>query len=429
MEMKKTLYISALAGLLLSFGSCNLEQDRIWEDSSAIRMQKTIEKYSEILTGAPNGWGMEYFASPSEGGYNFVFKFDKNGSVTVGGKNAVSTGGKYKEATSLWEYIKDNGPVLTLNTYNDVFHPFADPDPSHSGESDGFGHAGDYEFITISACPDSVILLGKKTNNKICLYPLTSPNGEDYFKFLEEQEAKFFNPSLPNIWLDASGERYTAVVDVASRTISYVPEGGDPITETTHSVYGMTNNGIKLFAPYGGMSGNFAVQDFVYVEDKGLLLSKEDGKTFFSAGSMGDVFMNKKILWRTSKENVSGQLATIYDNVVSQCKKILRKNFNYFEFTYNSIAESYVLGFKNGTYSGYFKATYSVQDNVAKFNITDEGNQNAMAHYKNIPAMKEFIDFLNANEFVVTAPNALNPVPMKFTSKANENDFFTVSAN
>ena len=427
--MKKTLYISALAGLMLSVSSCNLEQDKIWEESSAIRMQKTIEQYSEVLTSAPNGWGMEYFANGAQGGFNFVMKFDKNGSVIIGGKNAVSTGGEYKEELSLWEFIKDNGPVLTFNTYNSVFHPFADPDPSHSGQSDGTGLGGDYEFITISATPDSVILLGKKTTNKICLYPLTTPNGEDYFNRLEELEHKFFNPNLPNLWLDASGERYTAVFDVKNRAISYVPEGGDPISETTFSTYGMTNNGIKLYEPYTGMSGTFAVQEFVYDESKGILLAKEDGKTNFSAGSLADVFQNKKIRWRTSAETVNGELARIYKDVVDQCKKTLRKNFGYFEFSYNSIANSYVLAFKNGTYSGYFVSTYSVENGVAKFNITSEGNANATAHYDKIPAMKEFIDFLNSHEFTVIAPNALNPVPLKFVSNSNENDYFFVSAN
>ncbi len=57
--------------------------------------------------------------------------------------------------------------MLSFDSFNALIHYWSQP---YGLKAEG--HASDYEFTFIYACADSVVLRGKKYNNRMCLYPL-----------------------------------------------------------------------------------------------------------------------------------------------------------------------------------------------------------------------------------------------------------------
>ena len=176
--MKKFLNISLVVLVALSsvsLVSCKNETKEIFDDDAVARLDRAKADYAEILTDKGGKWQMEYFSNDEEPGYIYVMTFNKNGSVTISGKNkwigvvdGLNLGSiGYGSATSLWEIIADNGPVLSFNSFNKYFHLFADPEdiPSNSDEDDneqGYGHRGDYEFDLMKYSGDTLYITGKK---------------------------------------------------------------------------------------------------------------------------------------------------------------------------------------------------------------------------------------------------------------------------
>ncbi|MDE6510862.1 MAG: DUF4302 domain-containing protein, partial [Muribaculaceae bacterium] len=179
--MKKNIYISILAALALT--ACSNDSEEIFDQSAAERLEQYKKDYADVLTADGGLWSMEYFANPDEPGYVFVMKFDKNGSVDISA-NHKWIGGEFKQETSLWKMIADNGPVLSFNSYNNLFHIFSDPaniegpDAPKGEEGDinetGYGHEGDYEFQVMEVLDEgkTVRLLGKKRLYDIFLHRL-----------------------------------------------------------------------------------------------------------------------------------------------------------------------------------------------------------------------------------------------------------------
>ena len=150
--MKKVFSIIICGAVVAGFTSCKNEEEDIFGESSALRLNHAVATYDDLLTSAENGWVMEYFANEEEQGYPMLVKFDKSGAVTFAAKNHYSSNDVYATEESLYEVIADNGPVLSFNSYNTLFHIFADPadipdTPIEESDETGVGHEGDYEFV------------------------------------------------------------------------------------------------------------------------------------------------------------------------------------------------------------------------------------------------------------------------------------------
>lgn len=141
--------------------SCSPEQDEIFEDSAAERIEASIQKIEETLESSPNGWHFELFTGT--GGTNVMVKF-ADGKVQasdylVHGSDVV------KE--SLYSVIQNGGPVLTFDTYNEVFHAYSDPVAPGESAGDDEGLGADFEFI-VEACTSDLIILRGLKHQRIC---------------------------------------------------------------------------------------------------------------------------------------------------------------------------------------------------------------------------------------------------------------------
>lgn len=172
--MRKYLYTLLLGVItLMLLQGCVKDENDLFELSAAERLNKAVSDYSALLTSSDNGWRMEFFPSSGDmGGYVFTARFSES-TVNMAAQLSYTYDGKSYEPgdeyESLYDVIADQGPVLTFNTYNPIFHYFSEPKGSTS--VDGF--ESDYEFIIMSADDNCIQLKGKKYNTKMIMRRLS----------------------------------------------------------------------------------------------------------------------------------------------------------------------------------------------------------------------------------------------------------------
>jgi hypothetical protein len=178
--MKRILYVLMIVSGILA-QSCTSDEDDVFDQSPAERMSAALTEYKAVLTGAPNGWVMEYYPEQdrSVGGYTYLCSFNSSGEVTFASEIGTDNYEAGETANSLYKLIADAGPVLSFDTYNEIFHFFSEP----SG-SDGDGYGGDYEFVFAEVRADSVIMKGKKYGNRIIMTPLAE--GTDWSEYIQK---------------------------------------------------------------------------------------------------------------------------------------------------------------------------------------------------------------------------------------------------
>ena len=125
--MKKNIItVSLFAALAMSFTACVNEEDDLFDQSAAERLNQSKVTYTERFASSEAGWIMEYYPTnydqaPQGLGYLLLADFNNDGSVKMAMNNRFS-GNTYLEDTSLWEIITDTGPVLSFNTFNKCIH-------------------------------------------------------------------------------------------------------------------------------------------------------------------------------------------------------------------------------------------------------------------------------------------------------------------
>lgn len=181
----KIVYIAYLivAGLL---HSCTNEVDDLFNTSAQQRVNEEIKTCRALLASSELGWRLDYYPSPKQtyGGYAMTMKFDETKATIA----SEITGDPAKTVTSLYSLKADMGPTLNFDTYNTIFHYFADPDNSEGG-GHGKGYEGDYEFVIQSHSENEIILKGKKTKNLMKMTRLTEPS-ETYLASVMATETK-----------------------------------------------------------------------------------------------------------------------------------------------------------------------------------------------------------------------------------------------
>ncbi|MGN0230610.1 MAG: DUF4302 domain-containing protein [Muribaculaceae bacterium] len=422
----KIFFTAAVATALLMSTSCKNEVEDIFDDSAANRIENALVEYSDVLTSAPNGWVMQYFANDEEPGASFVMKFSTDGSVNVASAN-FTNGYKLEQETSLFEMIADNGPVLTFNTYNNVFHVFSDPgiDPS----AVGIGHGGDYEFMVMKAQADTVILRGKKTSIKALLLPLKDgETAQQYFDNLIAHRDAMFNSKFNTLTLHSEGQNYE-LSDCSSGLISVVPEGGDAVTDTKYYPYVLTEKGFRFISAWEGYGpGNTEGQSFseFAFDESGKLLCLDDKASYISCAALSSLISDKSLKWNIDPDTMTGSISAVYDAVVSGCKQAYPKlEFKFFRINYNTTAKKYSLYFENGSAKGNFYCNIIAQDdNTVRFEFDGTTDSNAKSHLNKVPDFQNFINILASSSFTLSSVSSTAPTTISIAggdSKFNVN--------
>lgn len=219
--MRKISYLFALLVSFIAFNACTSDVDNYFPESAPERATKTVAEVKKILQEAPNGWRMEYYGDMIYGGYNVLCQF-KGDSVQIAsekaGKNheaGLDASGNLISETSLAHYSVNQsmGVVISFDTFNKLFHYFADPKNEDYGEA-GTGFGGDFEFRVLKYSPDSIQLQGLKHGDRIMLYPMKADM--DWASYLKEVE------NVKNYMASSS---YTLLAD--NDTLAEVTQYGD----------------------------------------------------------------------------------------------------------------------------------------------------------------------------------------------------------
>ena len=191
--MKKIYQLLFAAVAMTVLSACSMKEDAIFDESASQRVDENTEAVRTVLKSAQNGWLMEYYGSLSFGGYNVMVKFDGDQATVASekwGNNHVAgidaTTGKCITTTSHYKMEQSMGTILSFDEYNATLHYYAMPNNPDYSYDTADGLYGDFEFRVMKATADSVILRGKKHNNKIVMTPI--PAGKTWESIIKEAE-------------------------------------------------------------------------------------------------------------------------------------------------------------------------------------------------------------------------------------------------
>lgn len=241
---KFLLYIMGVISML-SFQSCLHDDKEVFDESAAERLEHATEETKQILESSTSGWAFQYYLGDeyTSGGCTYLVKF-KDGKADV----ALDLVDDPTDIThSSYDVVKDQGPVLTFNTYNEWMHYFANP------KSDGTTNGGDFEFTVMKISNDTIDLKGRTTGNKMRLIRL--PENTDwstYFNAIYDFEDNMFDSY--RVMEDGVEQ---GVVSFNSRRYSYVASDKSVV----RNPYCVTPNGIAVPVAFAGDAHNFVQKD------------------------------------------------------------------------------------------------------------------------------------------------------------------------
>ncbi|MCQ2214378.1 MAG: DUF4302 domain-containing protein [Bacteroidales bacterium] len=335
------------------FTSCAVEEDEIFDQPATLRADATAKAYNDILTGAQNGWVMEYYPSSYQlyGGFVVACKFNANGTVDVTADYATDSKGSYT-TNSLYQICHTDGMTLSFDTYNEVLHYLSDPSYDH-GAGKGDGYEGDFDFSIISCTSEKVVLKGTKTGSVAEMYPLKT-TAEEYLM----QISKVQEESQSLSYITEITETTSVIYSMSDQVLSYEYEQGDEVI-SGDIPFVFTTTGIKFFE-----TQEIAGKSVSELTWDGKKFVSKDGFVIEKYLNTMDVFMNNT--WYMSDNLMStGMLQYWYTAYV---------NFlvpNEFDITdaYLDFAQGYAFmnyeGESEGeSYSGYLAYSYETSGNV-----------------------------------------------------------------
>ena len=412
MKAKYLFIVLAVASLLCA---CNRDEESLFDKSAAERAQEALDKANTVLVSPANGWEMLYFANKGSRGYNMILKFDANGRVTATAKNALTTGNAIlTDNNSTWQVKLDYGPILSFDTYNDVFHAWADP------QNDGDGYLGDYEFLILSATPERVVLKGKKHSAYSILRPMPDMPAADYFSACEGTLAKYFGDG--NILTLQQGDSLYYLYDGVSGLFELAGYG-QKAAEADPVLYPIcpTMDGFMMSFGFNDMQNErlYKLDGDKFVGEEGSVISSGDLDQLFMT------YIDVNVGWAADFTNSSGAFvddSKAFLNKLAELTKDSKAKINTIGITYSDsvfhYAGSYILRIKfsyktNGkTYAITTDYAVNVSNTLDKGHIVisydKPANSAATTYSEKIPQLAQLVETIMGS-YTLSSENAINP--------------------
>ena len=449
--MKKLYKFSAIAAVLMSasLASCNHEEADIFDQNAAHRTEEARKMYKEILLDKGGKWQMEYFTTEEEHGYVYLFTFRNDGTVTISGNNEYITKltnidsnvPSYGSETSMWTILSDNGPVLSFNSYNTIFHLFATPEdiPGTERDEQGYGHSGDYEFDLMKFSNDTLYLEGKKNGAEIIMTRI-APETDDktYLNEVVALADSFFNAKVPAVYVNLPGGYRHVVLDGATQLPKFYPETGDYITEYVGRNAIITHDGFTLGKPLtlrDSIDGNdYTIQHFIRQKD-GSLLCTDDNRITITADALNKVVGDERLLWRVNAADCKGELGTAFAGLNTGFKAYNGSSLVHFNIglnVLNNTKSPYTMGVriktKRGSYlnmSVPYTVEYIGKDEI-KF-VLGEMDSNMKTFIDKVPAFQTMMNKLASSTFKCSSNSLIAPVNMVLTDSSDASSALGIS--
>lgn len=235
------------------FTACLHDEDEKFDTPATQRLLETVEADKQLLESAPNGWRLYYFVGDnySGGGYTYFLRFN-GGRVEVGSE--LTPG---QTATSHYDVVREQGPVLTINTYNEVMHALAEP-----SYEDIEGQQADFEFLIQKTSQDSIFLKGRKWGNKMLLVRM--PEDQTWQQYLDGI-AEYERLLLRTYDVIVNGKQTaTAYFNTDSRRATITSRDSSRVTP-----FCVTPDGFYVAEAVGGVNGFTAVPQSLSLQSNG----------------------------------------------------------------------------------------------------------------------------------------------------------------
>ena len=306
------------------FTSCRFEDEDYFDEPAARRIETTVSNIQKTLVGAENGWVMQYFTGKDDvEGFNILARFENNQKVTLGGDHRYLRDGranKYTEFSSLYEVLKEDGPVLAFNTWNDVLTPLVDPvDPSAAPGNivkDGEGMSGDHNLVVLSYSPDEVLLRGERYSARVRMIPVKG-SWEDYMASISNLKNYIVNSTITNYYVVGPQSDTLYFKGLRSGVITYCERINDPLFPTTINCV-FTPNGFRLHHENDIKGTTF--QEFSIDADSTCLVSENDSVRVMA---MWDNYIVnvRNTVWNFDLESLTAEQKALFNQLSEEFKK------------------------------------------------------------------------------------------------------------
>lgn len=253
MIMKK--YFTYFLCIAIALTGCRKETDPVFDRSPDERLNETLQRYQQVLTGASNGWNGTVETALGIT-YSFYFRFNDSNRVVMYSDFDSTTASVSRESSYRLKALQQ--PSLLFDTYSYI-HILADPDASVNGGYYGSGLVSDFEFSIDSVADDHVSLTGRFNSSKARFKKATAQE-QAAWENKEILKAQQSLRSLNNILnyfkrLTYEGVQYEIRVDTLFKQVvfTWLDESGNAQTVTVGYYY--VPGGITLSKPVGDITG------------------------------------------------------------------------------------------------------------------------------------------------------------------------------
>ncbi len=433
------------------FVACAPDQDEIFDDSAAERIEANIKKIEQTLESSPNGWQFELFTGT--GGTNVMLKF-ADGKVQasdylIHGSDVV------KE--SLYSVVQNGGPVLTFDTYNDVFHAYSDPVAPGESTGDNEGLGADFEFVVESCTNDLIILRGLK-HQRMCRM-IRQPEADDWAITLDALQAMntvMIAPSYEVYFNDVLVGGTNSITDNELITYRTVPATEDELSEDPEATDRLVKFSVALVPTLDGFrteepfsydvdDANPTIQNFTYDVALDRFVCKDAdinmyvqkifppiNEVFVTTASSwqfafsfanGPVFLGMSSHFETLFTNFNNTDCVPYGELLSY--GFIGANTSYPDSDTNQFAFSFYSKYSGGLWKSIFGYTCTMVDGTDNQVVFSDLKPTLNANY--YPGGKAIADFFVDNgPWVLTADDDKAPTQITFTSAADSSIQVTV---
>lgn len=301
-------------------GCSQFQEDNLFDESAALRIEHNAEKLQNILVDAPNGWVLQYYTGRGISvfeGFNLFAKFERSGKVTLAGDHRFlrnGNAGKYTEHSSLYELIREDGLVLAFNTWNDVLTPFVDPVAFWAAPDilvkDGEGMQGDQNLVVKFMSENQIILRGERYDAEVRLVK-ADRDWQTYIADTKAMKERFTSDEINSYYITA-GDQTMYLVGLKNGRYRISERVKNPLKVDSLSCcftpYGFRNESVDTLAGH-------IFQEFKMAEDGSALLS-EDGSVRIIATWDTNLAESDEVMWFDG-ETLSADLKAKYDQLMA----------------------------------------------------------------------------------------------------------------
>lgn len=373
MKINKIYSAISVALFATALTACSsFQEDDLFDESASLRITKFNEdlqaRLVEQCTEGKYGWVIQYFVGSESKGYNLFGRFDASGKVTLASNHPYLRGGnanKYTEYVSSYEMLREDGPVLAFNTWNDILTVFVDPvDPSQAPSTivnDGEGMKGDHNFLFHAYEGQNILFRGQRHAAGIRFVPCDRP-WEDYITDADAFKNSITNSTFNNFYVtDGKDTMYFSGLN--NGLFTYQERLVDPLqSEPCACVFSV--DGFRL--KNKGQLGEKSFQNFTISEQKDCLYNED--KTVKVIPTWDNYIINTRTaVWNYDMAQMSNDQNVLLEQINAELRKY-NKNYSIAQV---GLGQSKGKGAINGLVITFYTNAAKTKTNTAGVELTN----------------------------------------------------------